>query len=86
MSHAETADRLLIKPEAGARPASPRTRGRIIPQARTRLPVTRRVTRGTETPGWRRPQTDRLSRVSQSPKRSGDIARTRRFIGCEFAA
>jgi hypothetical protein len=32
MSHAETADELLIKPAAGARPAPPRTRGRIISQ------------------------------------------------------
>jgi hypothetical protein len=49
MSHASRADRLLIKPAAGARPAPPRTRGRIIPKARTRRPVTRRVTRGTAT-------------------------------------
>jgi len=49
MSHAETADKLLIKPAAGARPAPPRTRGQFIPKARTRRPVTRRVTRGTAT-------------------------------------
>ena len=49
MSHADKADRLLIKPAAGARPAPPRTRGRFIPKARTRRPVTRRVTRGTAT-------------------------------------
>src|SRR6266516_6074396 len=49
MSHAEKADKLLIKPAAGARPAPPRTRGRFIPKARTRRPVTRRVTRGTAT-------------------------------------
>jgi hypothetical protein len=35
MSHANTADKLLIKPAAGARPAPPRTRGQIIPKART---------------------------------------------------
>ena len=58
MSHAEKADKLLIKPAAGARPAPPRTRGRFIPKARTRRPVTRRVTRGTATPGWQWPQTD----------------------------
>jgi hypothetical protein len=40
MSHAETADRLLIKPAAGARPAPPRTRGQFIPKARTKRPVT----------------------------------------------
>src|SRR5207245_1753260 len=49
MSHAEKADKLLIKPAAGARPAPPRTRGQFIPKARTRRPVTRRVTRGTAT-------------------------------------
>src|SRR5438132_9395218 len=49
MSHAHKADKLLIKPAAGARPAPPHTRGRIIPKARTRRPVTRRVTRGTAT-------------------------------------
>ena len=35
MSHADKADKLLIKPAAGARPAPPRARGRIIPKART---------------------------------------------------
>jgi hypothetical protein len=35
MSHANTADKVLIKPAAGARPAPPHTRGRIIPKART---------------------------------------------------
>jgi len=49
MSHAEKADRLLIKPAAGARPAPPRTRRQFIPKARRRRPVTRRVTRGTAT-------------------------------------
>src|SRR5213083_2403998 len=49
MSHAEKADKLLIKPTAGARPAPPRTRRQFIPKARTRRPVTRRVTRGTAT-------------------------------------
>jgi len=49
MSHAKTADKLLIKPAAGARPAPPHTRGQIIPKAHTKRPVTRRVTRGTAT-------------------------------------
>ena len=49
MSHASRADRLLIKPAAGARPAPPRTRGQFIPKARRKRPVTRRVTRGTAT-------------------------------------
>ena len=49
MSHASRADKLLIKPAAGARPAPPRTRRQFIPKARRRRPVTRRVTRGTAT-------------------------------------
>ena len=49
MSHANEADKLLIKPAAGARPAPPHTRGQIIPKAHTTRPVTRRVTRGTAT-------------------------------------
>jgi hypothetical protein len=34
MSHAHRADKLLIKPAAGARPAPPRTPRQIIPKAR----------------------------------------------------
>src|SRR5215207_6188631 len=49
MSHATKADKLLIKPAAGARPAPPHTRGQIIAKARTPRPVTRRVTHGTAT-------------------------------------
>ena len=32
MSHADKADKLLIKPTAGARPAPPHTRRQIIPK------------------------------------------------------
>jgi hypothetical protein len=67
MSHASTADKLLIKPAAGARPAPPHTRGQIIPKTRTRRPVTRRVTHGTATPGWQRPQTDRPAESYRHP-------------------
>jgi hypothetical protein len=38
MSHALRADKLLIKPAAGARPAPPHTRGQIIRKARTQRP------------------------------------------------
>jgi len=38
MSHANKADKLLIKPTAGARPASPYTLGRFIPKARKTRP------------------------------------------------
>jgi hypothetical protein len=47
MSHATKADKLLIKPTAGARPASPCTPGRFIAKARKR-PDARRVTNGTD--------------------------------------
>ena len=40
MSHAPKADKLLIKPAAGARPAPPHTRGQIIRKAHTKRPVT----------------------------------------------
>jgi len=49
MSHAPKADKLPMEPAADARPAPPHTRGQIIPKARTKRPVTRRVTRGTTT-------------------------------------
>jgi len=39
MSHPGKADKLLIKPTAGARPASPRTLGRFIPKAHRRGPT-----------------------------------------------
>jgi hypothetical protein len=52
MSHAKTADKLLIKPAADARPAPPRTRGQIHPARRQ--------------PGWRASQTDTLAE-SHSP-------------------
>jgi hypothetical protein len=65
MSHAEKADKLLIKPAAGARPASPRHSDGSDPRHAER-PVTSRVTSGTANTGWRRPQTDRLAE-SHSP-------------------
>ena len=65
MSHAGKADKLLIKPAAGARPAPPCHPDRSFPR-HTKRPVTRRVTSSTETPGWRRPQTDRPAE-SHSP-------------------
>src|SRR5437016_11013742 len=73
MSHAHKADKLLIKPAAGARPAPPRRLDGSFPR-HARRPVTRRVTSGTETPGWRRPQTDRPTE-SHSPPRHifGDV-------------
>jgi hypothetical protein len=59
MSHASKADRLLIKPTAGARPASPCTPGRFIRKAHTRglTPDESRTTRTT--PPWQRPLTER---------------------------
>jgi hypothetical protein len=69
MSHAHKADKLLIKPAAGARPAPPHTRGRIIPKARTRRPVTRRVTRGTTTTRLATSPDRPTRRLLQSPER-----------------
>ena len=71
MSHAPRADRLVIKPAAGARPAPPRTRGRFIPKARTKRPVTRRVTPGTATTRLAMAPDRPTPRVSQSLEASG---------------
>jgi hypothetical protein len=73
MSHADTADNLLIKPTAGARPASPRTLGRFIRKARTRglTPDESRTPRTT--PGWQRPLTDRLNESHGRLKKRGWI-------------
>src|SRR5437868_14637465 len=68
MSHARRADKLLIKPAAGARPAPPHTRGQIIPKAHTKRPVTRRVTRGTTTTRLANAPDRHPRRVSQSPE------------------
>jgi hypothetical protein len=70
MSHACKADKLLIKPTAGARPASPCTSGRIIRKARTRglTPEESQTTRTT--PGWQWPLTDR---PAQSHRRLATI-------------
>jgi hypothetical protein len=68
MSHAEKADKLLIKPAADARPAPPHTRGQIIRKARIKRPVTRRVTRGTATTRLAITPDRPTRRVSQSPE------------------
>ena len=70
MSHAREADKLLIKPAADARPAPPRTSGQIIPKARTKRPVTRRVTPGTATTRLAMAPDRPTPRVSQSPEAS----------------
>src|SRR5438034_8419954 len=68
MSHAQRADKLLIKPAAGARPAPPHTRRRIIPKARTQRPVTRRATRGTATTRLATNPDRATRRLLQSPE------------------
>jgi hypothetical protein len=75
MSHALKADKLLIKPAAGARPAPPHTRRRIIRKARTRRPVTRRVTRGTATTRLAMSPDRPTSRLLQPPERGSGPSR-----------
>src|SRR5258706_12110543 len=70
MSHAKTADELLIKPAADARPAPPCTRGQFIPKARTKRPVTRRVTHDTATTRLASVPDRHPRRVLPSPERS----------------
>src|SRR5438132_14251476 len=72
MSHATKADKLLIKPAAGARPAPPHTRGQIIRKARTKRPVTRRVTHGTATTRLATNPDRPTRRVLPSPELSRD--------------
>src|SRR5439155_27142715 len=70
ISHASTADKLLIKPAAGARPAPPHTCRQIIPKARSRRPVTRRVTHATATSRLATAPDRPTRRVLPSPERS----------------
>ena len=80
MSHAHKADKLLIKPAAGARPAPPHTRGQIIPKARTRRPVTRRVTHGTATTRLATNPDRPTRRVLPSPEQLSGLIREHRDI------
>ena len=80
MSHAKTADKLLIKPAAGARPAPPRTRGQIIPKARTsQSPDESHAAR--RQPGWRASQTDTLAESYRCLRRQ---ALGRRPVGNDY--
>jgi hypothetical protein len=82
MSHAGKADDLLIKPTAGARPASPCALGRFIRKARTRGLTPDESTNDTDDTGWQRPLTNRLieSHRRQSrdrqPRRQGPAVGT----------
>src|SRR5216110_2785750 len=59
MSHANKADKLLIKPTAGARPASPRTLGRLIRKTRDRGLTPEESQTARRHLAWQRPLTDR---------------------------
>ena len=69
MSHATKADKLLIKPTAGARPASRRTPGRFIPKAREKRPDARRVTSDTDNTSLATAPDGPTRRLSQTPER-----------------
>ena len=75
MSHANKADKLLIKPTAGARPASPCTLGRFIPKARKRGLTPDESQAARTTPPWQRPPTDRPHHSHRRPSE-----RTRTFL------
>src|SRR6266545_2480254 len=74
MSHANKADKLLIKPAAGARPASPRTRGRIIRKARKRGQSPDESHAAQRQPGWQWPQTDQPAESYRPPSRAAPPA------------
>src|SRR5438874_11232554 len=67
MSHANKADKLLIKPTAGARPASPRTLGRFIRKTRVSRSDARRVTNGTDDTTLTTAPDGPTQRLSQTP-------------------
>src|SRR3954453_14034508 len=81
MSHADKEDKLLIKPTAGARPASPCTPGRFIRKARDTRPDARRVTSSTDDTTLATALTDRpneshrrlSARRAMSLRRSGGL-------------
>jgi hypothetical protein len=68
MSHADKADKLLIKPTAGARPAPPCTPGRIIRKAHRKRPDARRVTSDTGNTRLATAPDGPTNRVSQMPE------------------
>src|SRR5438034_6563375 len=84
MSHALRADRLLIKPTAGARPASPCTPGRFIPKARNRglTPDEPRATRTTTSLATA--PDGPTKRHLQTPERSGNNERRARTLRRRF--
>ncbi len=69
MSHANQADKLLIKPAAGARSAAPHTRGRIIRKARERGQSPDESHAAQRQPGWQWSQTDQLSESYRPSRR-----------------
>ena len=78
MSHAEKADKLLIKPTAGARPASPCMPGRFIRKARDTRPDARRVTSSTDNTTLATAPDGPTNRLLQKPERPRqDAARAR---------
>ena len=81
MSHADTADNLLIKPTAGARPASPRTLGRFIRKARIHglTPDESRTPRTT--PRLATAPDGPTKRVSQTPEEDLGSRTGRSLIG-----
>ena len=91
MSHADKADKLLIKPTAGARPASPCTLGRFIPKARRRGLTPEESRAARRPPSLATAPDGPTNRVSQTPERvaalPGDDWRSRdvRFRGPQLA-
>ena len=72
MSHTPNgADKLLIKPTAGARPAAPCCSDESFPRHAPRRPVTRRITSSSTTTRLATTPDRPARRVSQSPERSG---------------
>src|SRR6266508_2915324 len=79
MSHAQKADKLLIKPAAGA--DRRRRTGQINPKARTKRPVTRRVTHGTAHTRLATAADRPMRRVLPSPEPATHYPRARHHQG-----
>src|ERR1700730_16033806 len=65
-SRSTRADKLLIKPTTGTRPAPPRTPGQIIRKTRTNGQTPEESRAATTAPAWRSVQTDRQALLTDT--------------------
>src|SRR5437764_780370 len=73
MSHASKADKLLIKPAAGARPAPPRHADSSFPRHAHGGQSPDESHAARRQPGWQLPQTDQLGESYRPPMTGGTL-------------